>query len=104
MSRIKIAFRVSLLGFTFLAALYASDSIQNWQIRRNLQYVHPGTTESELKALLGTPTCMTYSDIAPGQYWSFGKDSFAESPDFCGSVALIEMSGPPIKVVQVRQW
>jgi len=101
MSRIRVAIGIILSVSTFIAALYASDRIQNWQIRRNIQFVETGTTENELKGLLGSPTCVTSSDIAPRQYWSFGKDSFTDDPNFCGSVVLIEMSAPPRKVLKV---
>jgi len=102
MSLLRIASGIIVLLFTFIAALYASDGIQNWRIRRNVQYVELGTTADELKAQLGEPTCVTSADIAPRQYWSFGKDSFTDNPDFCGSV-LIELSAPPRQVVKVIQ-
>jgi len=98
----KILFGIILLSFTFVTATVLGDSIENWQIRRNLQFVEPGMTESDLRSLLGEPTCMTNADIGPREYWSFGKDSFTDNPDFCGSV-LIEMSAPPRTVRKVIQ-
>ncbi len=89
---------VCLLVSFFVGGVILHDRIKNAYLERNARKIYVGMAESELLSLMGKPTCQTFSDIGPSQYWTYGVDSFTDNPVSCGPI-LIRMSPEP-RVVQ----
>lgn len=93
---------IILLLVCFVGGVLLHDKIKNAYYRENIGKVYVGMSEEELRSLMGEPKCRTFSDIGPEEYWSYGVDSFNDSPDYCG-IILIRVSAEPRQVRNVNQ-